>query len=175
MIAIRDVAPDDAAAIAAVYAPYVESSAISFEATAPDAAEFRRRIGLVTASYPWLVAVEDGAILGYAYGDLFRTRAAYRWVVETTIYVSMGAERRGIGRALYAPLLERLAGQGYVAAIGGIALPNAASVALHEAMGFVHAGTYAKVGYKLGAWHDVGFWQRELGPRLAVPSEPLRP
>lgn len=171
---IRDVTPDDAAAIAAIYAPYVERTPISFETTAPDAAEFRRRIEMVTAGYPWLVAVEEGAILGYAYGDLFRARPAYRWVVETTIYLAMGTERRGIGRALYAPLLERLAGQGYVAAIGGIALPNEPSVALHEAMGFVHAGTYAKIGYKLGAWHDVGFWQRELGPRPAVPPVPTR-
>ena len=153
---IRGATPDDAAAIAALYAPYVDRTPITFELAAPDAGEMAERIAAVTERFPWLVAIDRGGIVGYAYGDLFRTRAAYRWAVETTIYVASGAERRGIGRALYAPLLERLAGQGYVAAIGAITLPNAPSIALHEAMGFVHSGTYRKIGYKLGEWHDVG-------------------
>jgi phosphinothricin acetyltransferase len=172
---IRDVAPDDAAAIAALYAPYVERTSITFELTPPDAAEIARRIAIVTARHPWLVATEGRTILGYAYGDVFRARAAYRWVAETTVYVAMGEERRGIGRALYEPLLERLKSQGYVAALGVITLPNEASVGLHEAMGFAHAGTHTGIGHKLGAWHDVGFYQRELNPRADNPSEPLCP
>jgi phosphinothricin acetyltransferase len=172
---IRDARPDDAEAIAAIYAPYVERTPITFELIAPGAVEIARRMASVMERHPWLVAEENGRILGYAYADLFRSRAAYRWVVETTVYVAMGDEGRGIGRALYAPLLDRLSKQGYVATIGAIALPNPASVALHEAMGFVHAGTYSKVGYKLDAWHDVGIWQRELGPRPEHPAEPLSP
>lgn len=172
---IRDVTPDDAAAIATLYAPYVESTAISFETEPPEPAAFASRIATVTAHYPWLVAEEGSRILGFAYANRFRERAAYAWVVETTIYGAMGTERRGIGRALYAPLLDRLKAQGYVAAIGAIALPNPASVALHEAMGFVYAGTYPKIGYKLGGWHDVGLWQCELNPRQVPPSQPLKP
>lgn len=173
--AIRPVRAHDAAGIAEVYAPFVRDTAITFDLTAPDAAEFSRRIGSVTRNYPWLVCADGETILGYAYADLFRARAAYRWVTETTVYVRAGAERQGIGRALYAALLDELTRQGFVAAIGCIALPNAASVAHHEEMGFVHTGTMPGIGHKFGAWHDVGFWQRNLAPPSESPPEPLPP
>ncbi|MDB5689613.1 MAG: acetyltransferase [Sphingomonas bacterium] len=173
-VAIRPVRGDDAAAIAAIYAPYVTDSVISFELEAPDAQTIRGRIEKVTAAYPWIVAMSGGRVAGYAYGGLYRERAAYRWTVETTVYVDMACARQGIGRALYAALLEELARRGFVTALGVIALPNAPSVALHEALGFTHAGTQAGVGYKFGGWHDIGIWQRDLAPRLPAPPEPAR-
>jgi phosphinothricin acetyltransferase len=172
---VRDVAGGDAGAIAAIYAPYVRETAITFEIDPPGAAEMRARIEEVTAHFPWLVATDGAHVLGYAYATSFRARAAYRWIVETTVYVAQDQARRGIGRALYAPLLDRLRQQGFCAAIGAIALPNNASVAIHEAMGFVHQGTYRRVGYKLDRWHDVGLWQCDFGPRPDRPEEPLPP
>ena len=167
---------DDAEAIAAVYRPYVEDSRVSFEDVAPDAAEMARRIaGNAPSLYPWLVAEEHGCILGYAASSPFRTRRAYRWCVETSIYLTAGACGRGTGRALLTRLLDRLQSQGFVSAIGAIALPNDPSVRLHEALGFTHAGTYRGVGFKFGEWIDVGLWQRDLAPRTASPQEPAAP
>jgi phosphinothricin acetyltransferase len=171
---IRLAAADDAAAIAAIYRPYVEASTISFEEVAPDPAEMAQRIrGEQPGRHPWLVAEENGALLGYAPSSPFRTRPAYRWTVETGIYLAAGAQGRGLGRALLTPLLTMLERQGYVAAIGAIALPNLASVALHEKLGFVHTGTYRQVGFKMGEWLDVGLWQKDLAPRRASPAEPI--
>jgi L-amino acid N-acyltransferase YncA len=170
---IRLAGAEDAAAIAAIYRPYVEDSRISFEEAAPDAAEMARRIaGELPGFHPWFVAEEDGRLLGYAASSRFRTRPAYRWTVEIGIYLAPSAQGRGIGRALLSALLETLERQGYVAAIGAIALPNTASVALHEKLGFSHTGTYRQVGFKAGKWLDVGLWQKELAPRTAGPAEP---
>ena len=172
-VLIRLATPGDAASVAAVYRPYVEESAISFEEIAPDAAEMKRRIAGERPGYhPWLVAEEEGRILGYAASAPFRTRAAYRWVVETGIYLAADAGGRGVGHALLEQLLSILERQGYVAAIGAIALPNPASVALHEKLGFTYAGTYRGVGFKSGEWLDVGLWQRDLARRDKVPQEP---
>lgn len=168
---IRRAAASDAAAIADIYAHYVRETVITFDTDAPSAAEMAERIsggGL----YPWLVAEEDGALLGYAYAAAFRTRPAYRFSVETTVYLRLGSGGRGIGSALYVPLLETLEAQGFTQAIAVIALPNEASVRLHERLGFVHAGTYAQVGWKLGQWLDVGLWQRPLGRAESPPEEP---
>ena len=148
-------------AIAAIYAPYVRETPITFELEPPDAAEMAKRIAQIVPRFPYLVAEHEGGVAAYAYADLYRTRAAYRWVVETTVYVALSAQRRGIGRTLYEALLDRLTQAGYVAAVGVIALPNDASVALHEACGFVHVGTQAGIGFKHHRWHDVGFWQHE--------------
>jgi len=170
---IRPAGTDDAAGIAAIYRHYVENSRISFEEEAPDADAMKGRIaGGRAGYYPWLVADEDGEMLGYAASSPFRTRPAYRWTVETGIYLAANAQGRGIGGALLAALVELLGRQGYVAAIGAIALPNDASVALHEKLGFFHTGTYRQVGFKLGEWLDVGLWQKELAPRNATPAEP---
>ena len=170
---IRRATADDAAAIASIYAPYVRASVVSFEMEAPDEAKMRDRIAALGDLYPWLVACdEDGAMLGYAYGCAFRTRPAYRFTVETTVYVADGAHRRGIGSLLYGALLALLEAQGFTQAIGAITIPNEASIRLHEALGFVRAGTYEKVGFKLGEWRSVGLWQRPLAPMASRPEEP---
>ena len=123
--------------------------------------------------YPWLAAEEEGALLGYAYAAAFRTRHAYRFTVETTVYLRAEAQGRGVGRRLYEPLLALLERQGFTQAIAAIALPNDPSVKLHERLGFRHAGTYGQVGFKLGRWWDVGLWQRALASPPGEPEEPL--
>ena len=168
---IRAVRPEDASGIAAIYAPYVTETPISFELVAPTTAEIQRRIEEHPAPHPWLVCERDGEVLGYAYASPHRAREAYRWSVDVSAYVRKGATRQGIGRSLYEALIPRLRELGFANAFAGIALPNAASVALHEGAGFAHLGTYRRVGYKLGAWHDVGWWQLMLaagdhGPRM---------
>jgi len=168
---IRPATPDDAAAIAVVYAPYVEG-ATSFEATPPDDAEMRRRIITTLASMPWLVAEEAATILGYAYADPFRKRDAYAWSCEVSVYLAASAHRRGIGRALYDRLLSILRDLGYLAAFAGITLPNEASVGFHEALGFEPIGTYPRVGFKLGRFWDVGWWHLRLAESDGAPDPP---
>jgi glutamate/tyrosine decarboxylase-like PLP-dependent enzyme/L-amino acid N-acyltransferase YncA len=170
---IRLATAADAAAIAAIYAPVVRDTPISFEVEPPDAAAMATRIASTLEVAPWLVCEEAGEVLGYAYGCRHRDREAYRWCADVSVYVREGLQRSGVGRALYGALLPLLALQGFRSAHAGIALPNAASVGLHEAVGFGLVGVYPKVGWKLGAWHDVGWWQLELGDRTA-PPEPLR-
>lgn len=174
-VLIRLATESDGAALAAIYRPYVEDSRISFEEEAPDAAEMAARLrGSSPGMHPWLVAEEQGRVLGYAASSPFRTRRAYRWAVEIGIYLAADAHGRGIGKRLLAALLDLLERQGYVAAIGAIALPNPASVALHESLGFVAAGTYRGTGFKMGEWLDVGLWQKDLADRSLPPPE-LRP
>lgn len=170
---IRAAAGEDCAAIAAIYAPYVENSIISFETEAPDAAAMRARFEAGGDLYPRLAAEDEaGALVGYAYASPFRPRPAYRYTVETTVYVRQGLHRRGIGAALYRPLLAILEAQGFTQAFGAITLPNPASIALHERLGFTRAGTYEKVGWKQDGWWDVGLWQRPLAPATIPPTEP---
>src|SRR5262245_24730869 len=164
-LTLRTATPDDAAAIAAIYAPYVLTSPATFELDPPDAAEMRQRLVKVLEKFPWLVAEEAGEVVGYAYATTHRERAAYQWSAEVSAYVRQDRHRRGVGRALYARLFEILRRQGYVNAFGGITLPNAGSVGLHEAMGFQFVGVYRGIGYKGGAWHDVGWYQLALQPR----------
>lgn len=170
---IRAATPDDAAAISDIYAPYVRESAVSFEAEAPNAGEIAARMVAGAGLYPWLAAEDNGTVLGYAYAAAFRTRFAYRFTVETTVYLRSDSQGRGIGRRLYAPLLDLLERQGFTQAIAAIALPNEASVVLHERLGFHHAGTYRQVGFKFGRWWDVGLWQRALAAPADEPEEPL--
>ena len=162
MTLVRPARAGDAAAIAAVYAPYVTDGTVSFELDPPDAAEMARRMAAGGGRHPWLVAEEVGAVLGYAYASTFRPRSAYDWAVETTIYVAADAHGRGIGQALYANLLARLTEAGFTQAVAIIALPNDASVRLHERLGFALVGVNPAVGYKAGRWIDVGMWQRAL-------------
>jgi L-amino acid N-acyltransferase YncA len=174
---IRDAqAQRDAAPCAAIYAPYVQDTAISFEEDVPDEAEMARRIERITLTHPWLVAQDGGEIIGFAYGTEHRARPAYRWAADVTVYVKGDRHRQGIGRALYEALLRLLAEQGLHVACAGITLPNRASVGVHEALGFEPVGVYRRIGYKLGGWHDVGWWQRELLPvGAAAPARPGPP
>jgi L-amino acid N-acyltransferase YncA len=146
---IRPAKPSDGAAVAAIYAPYVAETAISFEVEAPSAAQMADRIESVTRVYPWLVAEGGGLVVGYAYAGRHREREAYKWSVDVAVYVHTHAQRQGLGRALYSKLLELVRGQGFCNAYAGITLPNPASVGLHEAMGFKAVGVYENVGYKL--------------------------
>jgi L-amino acid N-acyltransferase YncA len=170
---IRAARLDDAAAIASLYSSYVMESAVTFETEPVAAATIGERMRGGQALYPWLVSIDqDGSLLGYAYAARFRERAAYRFAVETTVYVDPHAQRRRIGTSLYSRLIEILTRQGFTQAIAAITLPNPSSVGLHEALGFMPAGVYRQVGYKLGAWHDVGLWQRPLAERANPPAEP---
>ena len=173
MSAIRLATANDAKAIASIYRPYVEGSRISFEERAPDAAELAAR--MESPLHPWLVAEENGRVVGYAGSSPYHRRPAYRWTVETSLYLTAEAQGRGIGRQLLSALVELLTRQGYVTAIAAIALPNPASIALHQRLGFVPAGTYRGVGFKLDEWTDVSLWQRDLAPRTATPAEPQPP
>jgi L-amino acid N-acyltransferase YncA len=172
MTTIRLAELDDGAACAAIYAPYVRDTPISFEKEPPDEHEMRRRLEKTLTRLPWLVAVESGAVVGYAYASPHHERFAYRFAVDSSVYVAESARGRGLGRRLYRVLFALLERQGFVAAHAGITLPNAASVGLHESFGFEPVGVYRGVGFKLGAWHDVGWWQRPLAPRRDRPAEP---
>lgn len=172
-VEIRPADPErDAAACAAIYAPFVDGSSISFEEGAPDAPEFTRRIQRLSATHSFLVAEDERGVVGFAYGGPHRERPAYRWATEVSVYIDERGQRQGLGRALYAILLPLLAGRGYVTALAGITIPNAASVALHEALGFERVGVYRQIGYKAGAWRDVGWWQKSLQPAPVPPIEP---
>jgi L-amino acid N-acyltransferase YncA len=169
---IRDGSVADAAACAAIYEPYVTRTAITFETEAPGAAEMAERIAVALDSHAWVVLEEDGRVCGYAYGGPFRSRAAYRWACEVSVYVELGRRRTGAGRALYTALLERLTRRGYRTAVAGMTLPNDASVGLHRAMGFEPVGAYREIGHKLDAWHDVFWAQRPLAAVGDPPAEP---
>jgi L-amino acid N-acyltransferase YncA len=165
----------DAAACAAIYAPYVTHGVASFEEQAPDAAEFARRIERVTSTHPWLVAEIDGKVVGYAYGTVHRQRRAYRWTAEVTVYVDSGHHRHGIGRRLYEELFTQLREQGFQTLCAGVTLPNDASVGLHRSLGFEDVGIFRRIGHKHGAWHDVAWLQLALGDASVPPAEPQPP
>lgn len=159
---IRKAQQDDAAALAAIYAPYVERTWISFEEVPPSAEEMRANLLAGIQTYPWLVEEHIGAVRGYAYGGVHRGRPAYRWSVETTIYLAEDARGQGLGKRLYTDLIATLKRQGFRSAFAGIALPNPACVALHESVGFTSFGVFSAVGFKLGGWRDVGWWRLGL-------------
>jgi L-amino acid N-acyltransferase YncA len=171
-VGIRPVETADAEAIQAIYAPIVETSHISFELIAPSRDEMARRIK-EAEQLPWLVAVDEGRrVVGYAYAARHGGRDAYAWAVDTSIYLDAAVRGRGIGTALYADLLTRLRALGYVSAFAGIALPNAASVALHQRVGFEATGSFPVAGYKLGRWIDVSLWRSALAEPSVEPSRP---
>lgn len=171
---IRPAVAADAPALLTIYAPAVETTAISFETELPSAAAMRARLVARLAEYPWLVWEAQGEVLGYAYAGRFRERAAYDWIAETSVYVHAKAQRCGIGAGLYRGLLAVLRRQGIRQAMGVITLPNASSVSLHERLGFVPAGLWQAAGYKHGRWWDVGLWQAELTAAVDAPP-PLTP
>ena len=168
---IRLATTDDAARVATIYAPGVERTVASFEEIAPGAAEMARRIETTIPSYPWLVHEAGGLVVGYAYASPHHARAGYRWSVNVSVYIDDACHRRGIGRALYTSLFTVLRAQGFVNAYAGIAIPG--SVGLHESLGFTPVGVYRGVGFKLGAWLDVGWWHLALMPLPSAPEAPL--
>jgi L-amino acid N-acyltransferase YncA len=165
----------DAAACAAIYGPYVLETVVSFEAEPPSPKEFEQRMAEVQATHPWLVAEREGALAGFAYASAHRTRSAYRWAADVSVYIDPAHHRLGVGTALYRALFERLRDQGLLIACAGITVPNPASVALHESLGFELIGIYRRIGYKQGAWRDVGWWQLALGDQSGPPPEPSAP
>jgi phosphinothricin acetyltransferase len=169
---IRPAHETDADQILSIYGPIVTDTAISFELLPPTLDEMRARISNTLARLPWLVYSEAEALLGYAYASQHRQRAAYQWSVDVSVYVRVEAHRRGVGRSLYGSLFEILSSQGYYSAYAGITLPNEASIGLHTRLGFEPVGVYRGVGYKLGRWHDVSWWQRPLRTADDTPSPP---
>ena len=163
----------DAAAVAAIYRPAVEASIASFEEVAPDAPEMAQRMAAILARTPWLVMDDGKGAIGYAYAGPHRERDGYRWSVDISVYVAADLHGRGLGRRLYDELLGLLRRQGFVNAYAGIALPNAASVALHEAIGMQLVGVYEAVGFKFGAWHDVAWYGMRLLDVVGTPPEPI--
>jgi len=159
---IRPATPDDGGAIAAIYNHYIATTTISFEERAVTADEMAQRIRDVSAALPWLVREDDGHITGYAYATKWRVRSAYRFSAETSVYVEQGRGGQGIGSALYMALLQELRQRGVHMAIGGIAQPNPASVALHERLGYVKVAHFSEVGRKFDRWIDVGYWELKL-------------
>jgi L-amino acid N-acyltransferase YncA len=172
-LALRLATEEDAGQILAIYAPIVRDTPISFEVEPPSAAAMRQRITDTLACFPWLACERYGELQGYAFAGRHRARAAYRWSVDVSVYVHAQARRSGVGRALYGALFRVLTMQGFFNAFAGIALPNPASVRLHESLGFQPVGIYRSVGYKRGAWHDVGWWQLSLQPHAARPAPPI--
>jgi phosphinothricin acetyltransferase len=169
---VRDAVEQDAAACAAIYAPYVTDTAITFEYEPPSAADMAVRIAAAQRAHAWLVLEDDGRVVGYAYGTRHKDRAAYAWACEVSVYLEPGRRRGGGGRALYEALLARLTGRGFRTAVAGMTLPNDASVGLHRALGFEPIGISRRIGWKHGAWRDVAWVQRPLGPDGMSPDEP---
>jgi phosphinothricin acetyltransferase len=172
---LRAVTESDAESILEIYAPIIRASAITFEVEPPTVNEMRQRIAKALEHAPWLVVERGGVVTGYAYATRHSDRAAYQWSVNVSVYVRDGERRRGVGRALYTSLFALLGLQGFYAAHAGITLPNDGSVGLHESFGFVPVGVYRAVGWKQGAWHDVGWWQLPLRERVGAPLPPLAP
>src|SRR4051812_7084722 len=164
---VRPASDSDAAACAAIYAPYVTDTAVSFEEEPPSADEMAERIA---SSHDWLVLEDAGHVVGYAYAGTFHPRAAYRWACEVSVYLEQGRARRGGGRALYSALLPRLVERGFRVAIAGMTLPNEGSVGLHRAFGFEPVGTYRRIGFKFGRWHDVAWTQLMLVEDSSPPA-----
>ena len=169
---VRTAAAADAPACAAIYAPYVTDTAISFETDPPSAEEMAARISAAVSRHAWVVLEDEGRVVGYAYGGPFKSRPAYRWACEVSVYLELGRRRTGAGRALYEALLARLGERGLRTAVAGMTLPNDASVALHRALGFEAVGTFSRVGWKHDAWHDVAWMQRRISSEADPPVDP---
>ncbi|MEO8360425.1 MAG: N-acetyltransferase family protein [Vicinamibacteria bacterium] len=171
-LVIRDAVPSDAEGILEVYRPFVLDTAVSFEMTPPTVDEMRERIGSAQSRWSWLVADDGGVIAGYAYASAFRARVAYKWTAETSAYLLPGYRGRKIASRLYRRLFDVLIAKGFCNAYAGIAMPNDASVAFHQAMGFTEVGTFHRAGWKFDQWHDVSWWERALAlvPPVPTPS-----
>ena len=168
---VRPATELDGDACAAIYAPYVNATAITFETEPPTGSEMGARIAAATRTHAWLVVEDEGRVAGYAYATRFHTRPAYRWACEVSVYLEVGRRRTGAGRLLYNQLFPTLIGRGFRVAVAGMTLPNPASVGLHRAMGFKDVGTYRRIGFKLGSWHDVAWMQLDLVGDAGAPGE----
>lgn len=180
MYQIRLAEETDSKSILKIYQPYILETAITFEEEVPTSEEYRKRMAGICALYPWLVCEQDGVVIGYAYAHRQMERASYRWNVELSIYLERSSLHRGIGKALYGALLEILQHQGTQNVYAGITVPNRNSERLHEAMGFHVLGTYHRTGYKCGKWHDVVWYEKEIGshesnPQPFMPIHALKP
>lgn len=171
-LTVRDASECDAEACAAIYAPYVTDTAITFENDPPPPAEMAKRIATAVDTHAWVVLEDQGRVVGYAYGGPYKSRVAYRWSCEVSVYLERGRRRTGGGRALYDALFARLVKRGYRTAVAGMTLPNEASVGLHRAMGFEPVGTYRRIGWKHDTWHDVAWTQLTLATGQDPPAEP---
>lgn len=172
MIRLRNATKKDSVRLAEIYSHYVQNTTVTFETDPPTAEEMSKRIGRFQKTHAWLVAEVDGVVQGYAYGSPFKERAAYRYSAELTVYVDKDHCCKGIGKELFGELLGHLRLSGYVQAIGGIALPNPASVRLHEQFGFEKVANFKQVGFKLGKWIDVGYWQKQIRPFVIEGKSP---
>lgn len=170
---IRLASAHDAFSILGIYAPYIVNSSYTFETEVPDLNSFKERINLYLQSWPWLVCEVNGIVAGYAYGARHRERIAYQWSVESSIYIHDDHQKAGVATALYASLIEILKLQGFRNVYAVINLPNEKSVGFHEKMGFEYFATFKKVGYKLGKWKDVGWWQLQLNEYSSNPASPI--
>jgi L-amino acid N-acyltransferase YncA len=168
---VRDATEDDATACALIYAPYVTDTAISFELVPPSPAQLAERIAAAQRTHAWLVLVDDDCVVGYSYAGRYKSRAAYRWSCEVSVYIDRDRHGTGFGRALYTALFARLVERGFRTAVAGMTLPNDASAGLHRALGFEPVGTYRAIGWKHGRWHDVAWLQRSIGTAEDPPRE----
>lgn len=170
---IRPVTLEDAKAIRAIYSQYI-STPITFEIDVPSLEEMRARISEYSKHFPWIVMEKDQEIIAYAYATNFKARAAYRWSVESSVYVDEKHVKQGLGKIIYTELMKRLEKNGVLNVIGVITLPNSQSTRLHESMGFKFVGKFPEVGFKNGKWWDVGYWQLTL-PKPEAPEEVRKP
>ena len=174
MISIRLATPGDAQAILNIYAPYIQNTSFTFETEVPSIDAFKERIRACLQNWPWLVCEINGTIAGYAYGAKYRERVAYQWCVESSVYVHDDFQRTGVAKALYSALIEMVRMQGFTNLYAVINLPNEKSVSFHESMGFEYFATYKNVGYKLGRWKNVGWWQLQLNDYVMEPKAPVK-
>lgn len=177
MVKLRIATKEDGAALAAIYAYYVENTAVTFEYVAPSAEEFGERIAHKLEKYPYIVAEENGRAVGYAYADMYRERAAFNWSCELSVYVDKNETGKGTGKLLYNALIAILKLQGFVSVVASITYPNDPSVALHEKMGFSHLGTMHDIGYKFGRWLDLMWFEKRISdvntPAMVIPFPEL--
>lgn len=174
MPTIRLATASDAQDILRIYAPYIENTSLTFETTVPSTEEFAQRITRYLENWPWVVCEADGKIAGYAYASQYRERMGYQWSVECSVYIDDNFQKAGLGRALYTTLFAILQKQGFNNVYAVINLPNEKSVAFHESLGFSYLATYEKVGYKLGQWKNVGWWQLKLNEYNDEPKTPIK-
>ena len=174
MASIRVAKEPDADSILNIYAPYIKETSFTFETEVPSAADFANRIQSYLPNWPWLVCEINGVVAGYAYGSKYRERTGYQWCVECSAYVHDDFQRRGVAKALYTALIEILQLQGFRNLYAVINTPNERSVTFHEQMGFTFFANYENVGYKLGKWKTVGWWQLQLNDYTMEPAAPIK-